>query len=255
MPINRPTWHRLSPRDAIPGLPCPRCATGKLKLALNGLRIAEPQYSVDYHGDPDWEPGNMVERWSATLKCDETPCGEIVELIGDTEDVEVEVETAPGHYAWGLEGMLRIQAAHPPPPLFRISETVPYKVKSQLKLAFRMYWTDISACVARLRTAVEAMLDDQKAPRERKTATGKMVRMNLQERISHFAQAADGAPHQDQLEGLRNIGNLGTHGGDDVTNEDLFDAIDVLEFVLAGIYDTKTIKTKAKTLATKKAGS
>lgn len=255
MPIHRATWHRLTSRGMFPGLPCPRCATGKLKLAPGSLRIAEPQYSADYHIDPDWEPDNVVERWSATLKCDETPCGELVELIGDTEGVEVEVETSPDHFAWGLEQMLRIRATYPPPPLFRISEAVPYTVKSQLKLAFRMYWTDASACAARLRTAVEAMLDDQKVPRERKTAKGKMVRLNLQERISHFAQAADGAPHKDQLEGLRNIGNLGTHGGDDVTDEDLFDAIDVIEFVLTGVYDTKTIKAKAQTLAAKKSGS
>ena len=255
MPINRPTWHRLTSLDAIPGLPCPRCAIGKLKLAPDGLRVAEPQYSIDYNRAPDWEPDNRIVRWSATLKCDEAQCGEIVELIGDTESVEVEVETAPGRHDWGVEEMLRIQAAYPPPPLFRISETVPYKVNSQLKLAFRMYWTDVCACAARLRTAVEAMLDDQKVPRERKTAKGKMVRMNLQERISHFAQASDGAPHQDQLEGLRNIGNLGTHGGDDVTDGDLFDAIDVLEFVLTGVYDTRIIKGKAKKLATKKAGT
>lgn len=252
MPINRPTWHRLTPRETLPGLPCPRCATGKLRLVENALRIAEPQYSIDYHDDPNWEPDNVVERWSATLRCDEAPCGERVEMIGDTESVEIDVETSPGTYAYGLEQVLRIRAVYPPSPLFRVSETVPYKVKEQLTLAFRMYWTDVSACVARLRTAVEAMLDHQKVPRERLLpGKNKLRPMNLQERINAFA---NGAAHQDQLQGLRNIGNLGTHGGGDVTDEDLFDAIDVLEYVLTGVYDTKTIKAKAKKLEAKKAG-
>ncbi|MBA3668662.1 MAG: DUF4145 domain-containing protein [Sphingomonas sp.] len=116
-----------------------------------------------------------------------------------------------------------------------------------------MYWTDVSACVARLRTAVEALLDHQKVPKERLLTTGKnkgkMHRMNLQERIDSFAS---GAVHHTQLQGLRNIGNLGTHGTDDVDDDDLFDAIDVLQFVLAGIYDTQPINSKAAKLGSKK---
>jgi hypothetical protein len=75
--------------------------------------------------------------------------------------------------------------------------------------------------------------------------------MSLKERIDAFS---NGAIHQDQLQGLRNIGNLGTHGANDVTDEDLFDALDVLEFVLTGIYDTQTINAKAKKLEGKKPG-
>ena len=174
-------------------------------------------------------------------------------MLGDTETVETEVEIAPGSHALGLEDVLRIQAVFPPPPLFPISKAVPRAVKAQLLLAFRLYWTDTSACVARLRTTVEALLDDQKVPLERLIpTTGKMHRMNLVERINAFA---NGAAHKDQLQGLRNIGNLGTHGGDNVTDEDLFDAFDVLEFVLVGVYERKTITAKAKKLESKNDGT
>lgn len=252
MPIHRPLWHRLADRTALPGLPCPRCPNGKLRVAANDLHITEPAYSAAYRDDPNWEPDNIVERWSATMRCDEVDCGEIVEMLGDTETVEVEVETTPGNLNWGLAEMLRIQAVYPPPPLFRIPATVPNRVRNQLLLTFKLYWTDTSACVARLRTAVEAMLDDQDVPRERKIEkTGKMHRMNLEERINAFV---NGAQHKDELQGLRNIGNLGTHGSDDVDAEDLFDAIDVFEFVLRSIYETETLKGKAKKLAEKKHG-
>jgi hypothetical protein len=166
-------------------------------------------------------------------------------MIGDSESVETEVETPKG-FERGLENVLRIQAVFPAPPLVRISDNAPRKVKQQLEIAFRMFWTDVSACVARLRTAVEALLDHQKVPRGKKLKSGTMHRMNLKERIDAFS---NGVIHQDQLQGLRNIGNLGTHGTDDVTDEDLFDAIDVLEFVLTGVYDTQAIKAKAKKLA------
>lgn len=250
MPINPSTWNRIVPKTSIPGLPCPHCATGKLKLLKDTLVLREPKYSSDWHkNNPDgWEPDSATERWSATLRCDEVACGEVVNMIGDIEVVDVEL-IEDGQMNWGLEDVLRIQAVFPAPPLFRISANVPRTVKRQLELAFRMYWADLSACVARVRTAVERLLDDQNVPKQKLTKKGKVLRMDLKERIDSFT---NGAVHKAQLQGLRNIGNLGTHGGDEVDPEDLFDAMDVLEFVLTGIYDTKTINAKAQKLAKKK---
>jgi hypothetical protein len=202
MPVNRAVWGRLASRESIPSLPCSRCANGKLKLIKDGLTVLTPKYQSDYESSEDYDPYDVVERWSATLRCDEAECGEIVHMIGDSESVDTEVELSKGNSTWGLEYVLRIQAVFPTPPLFRISDNVPRKVKEQLQIAFRMYWTDVSACVARLRTAVEALLDHQKVPKEKKLTNGKMHRMNLKERIDSFNS---GAIHQDQLQGLRNI--------------------------------------------------
>lgn len=256
MPIHRATWHRLAPKNSIPGLPCPQCTPGKLKVVRDTLAVREPKYVSDWRGKnpDDWEPDFAVERWSATLRCDEPACGEFVNMIGDIEVVEVDLDLDDGLPSWGYQDVLRIQAVFPVPPLFRISDNVPKPVKKQLELAFRMFWTDTSACVSRLRTAVERLLDDQAVPKERLLTkgknAGKMHRMDLHERIDSFT---NGSAHKDQLQGLRNIGNLGTHGGDDVEDDDLFDAVDVLEFVLTGIYDTKTINAMADKLKGKKA--
>lgn len=251
MPIHRPLWHRVTPKNTIPGLPCPKCAMGKLKLIKDGLTVREPKYSSEWRqkNRDDWEPDYIVERWSAELRCDEDACGEIVNMIGDIDVVDAEDELPDGTMAWCLEDVLRIQAVFPAPPFFRLSSNLPRAVARELEVAFCMYWTDTAACVARLRTAVERLLDNRKVPKEMKTKKGKMKRMNLKERIDSFTT---GAVHADQLQGLRNIGNLGTHGMGDVTDEDLFDAIDVLEFVLTGIYDTQTINAKAKKLQGKK---
>jgi hypothetical protein len=224
---------------------------------VSTLVIRKPKYIIDWrelHPD-EWEPDFNVERWSAALQCDEAECGEVVSMIGDTEVVEAEEPLPGGRTVWVYQDVLKIRALFPAPPLFRISKNVPNKIREQLELAFQMYWTDVSACVARLRTSVERLLDDQGVPKERllsagtNTSGGKMHRMDLHERINSFTS---GSSHQDQLQGLRNIGNLGTHGADDVDDEDLFDAIDVLEFVLTGIYDTKTIAAMASKLKGKK---
>ncbi|MBS1054310.1 DUF4145 domain-containing protein [Gluconobacter kondonii] len=225
-----------------------------MKQVKNSLVSLEPTYISAWRAKNSdyWEAEFAIERWSVSMQCDETTCGEVIHMIGDIEVVEANVDLPDGGSIWGNEEMLRIQAVFPVPPLFRISENVPENVKKQLELAFRMYWTDVSACVARLRTAVERLLDDQGVPKQRLQKKGKnvgtMQRMDLYQRIESFTK---GLAHKDQLQGLRNIGNLGTHGTEDVEDSDLFDAVDVLEFVLTGIYDTKTINAKAGKLKLK----
>ena len=253
MAIHRALWQRAVSKNSLPGLPCPSCTPGKLKLIKDGLTVREPKYASDWRekNAEDWEQDFATERWAAEMRCDEADCREVVHMIGDVEVVQAEVDLPGGGAVMGYEDLLRIQAVYPSPALFRLSKSVPRPVRRELEVSFRMYWTDTAACVARLRTAVERLLDDQNVPTEKKTKKGKLMRMDLKERIDAFTT---GAVHADQLQGLRVIGNLGTHGGDEVTGEDLFDAVDVLEFVLAGIYETKTINAKALKLQNKKAG-
>ena len=253
--MNRALWYRLIPKNDFPGYPCPNCISGKMKPIKNGLTSLEPKHIVDWRNknSEDWEFEFAIERWSASMRCDESTCGEVIHLIGDIEVVETEIDLPENERTWGYEEVLRVRAVFPAPPLFRISDNVPEPVRKQLEIAFRMYWTDVSACVSRIRTAVECMLDDQNVPRERLVSNGKkkskMRRMDLHERINSFAS---GSNHKDQLQGLRNIGNLGTHSTDDVEDDDLYDAIDVLEFVLTGVYETGEINQKARRLKSKK---
>ncbi|BBC72365.1 conserved hypothetical protein [Altererythrobacter sp. B11] len=184
------------------------------------------------------------------MRCDEADCGELVVMAGDTELVTVHVDE--DHYSgWVEDEVLRPRAVFPAPPLFRIPERTPHLVGEQLRLAFQLFWTDFSSAVGRLRTAVELLLDDQKVPREKLTSSGKTARMDLAERIDVYAGTASGADAKDALHGLRYIGNLGTHGGA-VSKEALFDAADVLEDVLLGVYEKRSIKAKVNNLKSPK---
>lgn len=248
MPVIRQIWVRTFSRTTFPGLPCPYCAPGKLKLVPDTLSVVEPTVSVKYRDDPTWEPDNVVQRWSARLQCDEPNCGEFVHMIGDTDLVETFVDEVE---AWGLEDVLRARAAFPAPPLFRVNKSIPRTVRAELELAFQLFWSDLAASAGRLRTAVEMMLDQQKVPRKGIDKNGKVFEMKLNDRINAFAKHAQGTDAKDMLHGLRVIGNMGAHGNE-VTREDLFDAVDVLEDVLLGIYEKGSIKAKAQKLLGKK---
>ncbi|MCG5244150.1 DUF4145 domain-containing protein [Azospirillum doebereinerae] len=247
MAVNRTLWTTIFEKDAFPGLPCPQCRPGKLKLVKGSLSVDEPPFSAAYKDHPDWEPDWPVNRFTARLQCDEVSCGEIVMMTGDTEIVDVLIEEEV-YSGWGTQRVLHVRTIFPAPPLFHIPKSTPGTIESQLNLCFQLFWTDLPSCVARLRTSVELMLDDQKIARERlnKQKT-KMTLLTLHDRIDLFASQAIGADTQDSLHALRSIGNLGTHGTS-VNNDAFFDALDVFEDVLLGIYEKNSIKMKAKKL-------
>ena len=145
--------------------------------------------------------------------------------------------------------MLKIESAYPAPFVFPLSEKLPNKLSLALKSSFPLYWTDQSACLNRLRTAVELLLDDQNIPRITRTKKGNERRLNLDQRIKLFAQNSN---LLDCLDGLRNIGNLATHDYNKVRHEEALDAYDVIQHVLREIYDLDDIKNKSKKLKSKK---
>jgi hypothetical protein len=108
MPIHRSAWHRLTPKNNLPALPCPRCVTGKLKLRPNGLTSYEPKYVADWRDQnpDDWEHDFATERWSASMRCDEAACGEVVHMIGDIEVVETDVPLPGGQSTWGYQDVV-----------------------------------------------------------------------------------------------------------------------------------------------------
>lgn len=248
MPVIPEVWNRFFTEEKVPGLPCPACAPGKLKLVADSFEIVEPTSSEKFRNTPDWGPENIVQRWSARLQCDETACGEFVHVMGDSGVGETYVDE---HETWGLEDIFEIRAVFPAPPLFRPSKLVPISVRKELDIAFQLFWIDPAACAGRLRTAVEMMLDHQKVPRQGVNKLGEVYDMKLNDRINAFAKHAKGADAKDLLHGLRNIGNMGAHGNE-VTREEVFDGVDVLEDVLRGIYDQQSIKAKAQKLLKKK---
>ena len=246
MSVNRAVWKTLFEKDAFPGLPCPQCATGKMKLVPATLFLEEPAFSIQQHGHDDFEPDWIKQRFSARLKCDEAVCGEILTMAGDTETVSVYLEESEGYTGWAVQDVLRPKSVFPAPPLFPILEKAPYRVREQLQLGFQLFWTDLAACAGRLRTAVELMLDDQGVP-DQVSKKGKMERATLWDRIESFAATTAGDDLKEPLHALRHIGNLGTHGTT-LTSEAFFDAADVLEDVLLGVYEKKSLKKKIKKL-------
>tara|TARA_R100000935_G_scaffold43359_1_gene65730 strand:+ start:5424 stop:5858 length:435 start_codon:yes stop_codon:yes gene_type:complete len=137
---------------------------------------------------------------------------------------------------------------HPAPPLFPISKNIPKTVEVELKLAFQLFWADLSASTSRLRTSLERVLDEQGIPSFGQLKTGKPKRLTLFDRIDSFEKKTQDAEIAESMTAMRIVGNLGTHG-DEVVEGDYFDLLDVYEDALAEIYEKKSANLKAKKAA------
>jgi hypothetical protein len=214
MPVERPLWVRIY--TEFPHLPCPQCPKGIL-LALPGKELNyEPYPEID---DPDILSFN---RFTLIAKCNNPKCAEVVCATGDViyrGDIIVDVEAGteqPAHHYY-------VRTMYPPAPMISIPADTPRSILPALNASFSHYWNDVDGSMGRLRAAVELFLDEFNVPR--RNSKGKFI--SLFDRIDEFSH-----PHvqNDWLDALRYIGNLGTHSS--VTDENLFNAMDMFEIVL-----------------------
>lgn len=246
MTIDRSIWQRHVDKNFENSYPCPRCNKGRVRRGDNIVVLVEPHHSVREHKTDDWEPDWIRMSFTTMLNCDNASCGEVVAVSGragveyyNHHGYDGEPEDS-GYNTW-----LQPISMFPAPPLFPIAKNLPLKVKEELRLAFQLFWTDRSASTSRLRTSLERVLDAQGVATSKQEKIGKLRRLSLLERIDLFEESTKDADIVESMTAMRVVGNIGTHG-DEVTEGDYFDLLDVYEDALAEIYDQKTAKLKAK---------
>lgn len=249
MAIDRSIWRTYVDEKFSNSYPCPRCNKGRVRRGDNPVILVEPHHSSREQGIEDWEPDWVRMSFTTMLICDNANCGEVVAVSGRAGVDRYE------HYGYdgepedsGFNTWLQPISMFPAPPLFPIARKFPSQVEKELKLAFQLFWTDRSASTSRLRTSVERVLDDKGIATSVPDKNGKLQRLTLFARIDLFEKATKDADIAESMTAMRVVGNLGTHG-DEVTEGDYFDLLDVLEDALSEIYEQKTAKLKAKKLA------
>ncbi|MDA8743804.1 DUF4145 domain-containing protein [Rubripirellula amarantea] len=128
----------------------------------------------------------------------------------------------------------------PPLKLIQVSSAVPISVVRSLDAAFRLFLVDHAASLNAVRTTLEVFMDELKVPRRKKTqktdGTRKSERRSLHNRIEYaITQRKSKAHHKDALLAVKTLGNDGSHGTK-TTFDNVADAFDVLESLLAAFY-------------------
>ncbi|RED17877.1 DUF4145 domain-containing protein [Pontivivens insulae] len=246
MAINREIWQKYVQEDFPNSYPCPRCNKGQVRRGATPIALLEPHHSSREQGREEWDPEWICKRFTTMLVCDNATCGEVISVSGHVSVDYIEyfddygVPEGGGYHVW-----LEPVSMFPAPPIFPISRQLPAQVKKELKLAFQLFWTDLSASTSRLRTSLERVLDEQGVARSKPDKKGKPQRLSLFERIDVFEKTKKDSDTAESMNALRIVGNLGTHG-DEVVEGDYFDLLDIYEDALAEIYEQKTARLKAK---------
>ena len=247
MAIDRHLWRTSFSDTIVPKYPCPKCGKGSLIWDKDRYVNLEPTYSKREHSDENWSPDWVTSRFVGLSICANAMCGEVVAIAGSSYVDHQYVYSAEGEQDLdGWQTMLKPASMTPAPHLFPLSQKIPDAIRKEITLAFQLYWADLGAATARLRTSLEMVLDDRGVPRksDKLNLKGKGI-LNLEQRILKFAATAGDAESAEAMEALRVVGNIGTHG-ETIYDKDFFDLLDVYEHALLEIYEQLSAKRKAK---------
>ncbi len=123
-----------------------------------------------------------------------------------------------------------------------IPAACPKDVREEVIAAFSLYWLDLAACLNRIRNAMELVLDNLKVPKTAlDRARKKKQRLSLHHRIEKLEKKRPKLKDIcEQMMAVKHLGNAGSHSGERVWPDDVFDGFDILERVLEGMYSDQS---------------
>ncbi len=223
---------------------CPKCQKSKLGFIKFAEEITESGKYLEKQGYPH----GIEHQFIGLMKCSSSKCGQVINISGlVNKDIQWSEEDDYGNYFEKHLDSYKPLYFHPNIRYFKITHDIPKKILETIDLVFHHFFYDKNASANKIRTAIEMILDDIKAPKKRwNNAKTKLSKFNsLHQRIEHFKQTKKNI----SILMLANkyIGNDGSHIGD-VTNEDLLLALDNLEEIIEQIYikNSKKLVSKAE---------
>jgi hypothetical protein len=132
--------------------------------------------------------------------------------------------------------------------LIEVTDAFPKGVTRRIGSASKVLWMDPSSAANRLRSAIEALMDEHGIPRKRLDRHRRIVEISLHERIGNFKKAkTEYAEAADLLLAVKWIGNVGSHD-DRMRVDDVLDGAELLDHALEAIYDTYRDEIKKKAM-------
>lgn len=237
MSIDREIWKEWFTLNDFNSIPCPICKKGTLTANDKNIYQKETEKSKK-SVDPNWgpDPYDYEGRFYASLKC--IRCNDHFHVIGKSAYYEVYTTDSDGNPDRDFKLIYSPISFYPAPQLINLNDDIPNVITDELKIAFSLFWQDCSASGNRIRVAVEKILDSFDIPRFNKNKKVIMLHSRIEEfkiRVSKYGHLSD------QLMAIKWLGNEASHTAG-LTRIDIFDALDLLEFVLEELFHGRKIK-------------
>jgi hypothetical protein len=180
----------------------------------------------------EWEPDWIHGGFHSVLRCGKRTC-DLVRVVGKM------VLVADERGGWDGQSWVHEFSPlffHPALPLLQSHEAAPEAVLQRVAAASTVLWADPSSAANRLRSAVEALMDDQGIPRKGSGKKGPFD-LTLHKRIENLATAKPAyADAAQMILAVKWIGNVGSHE-DALKSSNVLDGAEILDFALTEIYD------------------
>ena len=220
---------------------CPKCQKSKLGFIKFAEEITESGKDLEKHG----YPYGIEHHFIGLMKCSSSRCNQIITISGLVDkDIEHSGQDEYGNYFEKHFDSYKPLLFSPNIRYFRVTSDIPEEIKITIDLAFHHFFYDKNASANKIRTALELILNDIKAPKKKwNNSKTKLVKFNnLHQRLENFKKTKKNI----SILMLANkyIGNDGSHIGN-VNNVDLISAFDNLEEIVEQIY----IKNRKKLIS------
>lgn len=232
MPINRMIWKSRMSTESVPSWPCPQCGSTALEILEGSYNSVVDPDTIKAKRYPNFDYMDTTGVFACILKCRRANCHGVCSVSGTFYTAEVDT----GQECYPYESC-RPNSILPPPPIIAVPRKCPPEVEKETKIAFALFWSDYSACLNRIRTALELLLDKLNVPRTTINKNRERVRLSLHSRIDKLkAKRPSLADVCEKMVAVKHLGNAGSHPGDDVAVDDVLDGFGILEYVLADMF-------------------
>ncbi len=233
-------WVRKFPEGSIgKHIPCGRCSNyalqGEDKLKSSKTQGSHREWNLANQGEGP-TPSETWFRFVVVLRC--TKCFESTIVAGN--QVETDEWWGPDPDQHDHTCNLIPQFIEPAPQLFPVSKDVPDEVATALRSAFRLYWVDWDACVSRLRTAVERLLDAEGIAA--RFPNGGPIPLG-RDRLPEYEKIQPSVAKK--LEAVKWLGDTGTHAIGNVNLKSVNDGLVLISAALEERYPNRDIERLA----------
>lgn len=234
MSVDRANW---APTFRIlPQWSCPTCSKGVLVTPDKEPKFKETGQSTRLYTKDEWDPDWVTTRFAGFTVCNNSHCGDVFSISGTSGVAYYTDEDVDGNLYQSVENEIVLKSVFPPLYMFEIPKECPSSVRDMIVSGFQIFWSDHEGCANKFRMAVELLLTDRKIPTYTKAKPGKKRSpLTLHARIDLFK--VKNLDLGTCLEAVKWLGNHGSHSGKKaIGRSDVFDAAEMLEFVINEIY-------------------
>lgn len=231
--MNRKHFNDSFVSEDMPPWSCPTCATGILTLPKESLYVCADNMTVREQGEAHFEPDWSRYVFTALLGCNHCRETVIVSGAGDLDEFHHRDDNGQ----WRSDYVQNLYPRYFTPALQIIqlpdNDKLPEQVVNILVSSYSLFWLDLDACVNRLRSTLELLLDDMGV--ERRLKHDAKRDMTLHDRILRL----DGEKHPDtkpMLEATKLVANEGSHQIGQLGRDEVLDCYEMMEFCLHRLY-------------------